>query len=407
MLRRRLPLLIAVFGLSAAAGAPASSADSISDRKQQVDSRIAALRADIASERKRERVLTTDIDSASSEIEALERRIDALTGVLAELEAELAAHRARLALLEARFREQTRRLEFLGREYTRAQRILERRLVDLYEVGDTDEVEILLQVEDLNDLIEKLDYFDQIGSQDERIASTLKRLEGEMRLARRRTAKTKSAVEEATAVLARKTDEERQAQAALVSERSALESARASKRTLLASVREDRHEDEEDLAAMEAASASLAATIQAAQASASAAPSSTGASASGADATPSASGFVWPVSGPVTSGFGPRWGRMHAGIDIGAPIGTPVRAAAAGTVIYAGGMGGYGNIVVVDHGGGLATAYAHLSAIWIGGGTVAQGTSIGAVGCTGSCTGPHLHFEVRVNGSPGNPLGYL
>jgi murein DD-endopeptidase MepM/ murein hydrolase activator NlpD len=109
----------------------------------------------------------------------------------------------------------------------------------------------------------------------------------------------------------------------------------------------------------------------------------------------------------VTSGFGSRWGRMHYGIDISAPYGTAVRAAASGRVIYAGGMSGYGNIVVIDHGGGLATAYAHLSSIWAGSGSVSQGQSIGAVGCTGYCTGNHLHFEVRVNGSPVDPLGYL
>jgi murein DD-endopeptidase MepM/ murein hydrolase activator NlpD len=112
------------------------------------------------------------------------------------------------------------------------------------------------------------------------------------------------------------------------------------------------------------------------------------------------------VSGVVTSGFGYRWGRLHAGIDIAAPAGTPVRAAASGTVIFAGWMGGYGNLVVIDHGGGLATAYAHLSSIWAGGG-VSQGQGIGAVGCTGSCTGNHLHFEVRVNGQPVDPFGYL
>ncbi len=98
---------------------------------------------------------------------------------------------------------------------------------------------------------------------------------------------------------------------------------------------------------------------------------------------------------------------MHEGIDIAAPSGTAVHAAASGTIIYAGWMGGYGNIVVIDHGGGLSTAYAHLSSIWVGGGSVSQGQAIGAVGCTGSCTGPHLHFEVRINGSPVDPLGYL
>jgi murein DD-endopeptidase MepM/ murein hydrolase activator NlpD len=102
-----------------------------------------------------------------------------------------------------------------------------------------------------------------------------------------------------------------------------------------------------------------------------------------------------------------RWGRMHEGIDIGAGYGTPIAAAASGTVIYAGWMGGYGNLIIIDHGGGIATAYGHQSSFAVGGGQVSQGQTIGYVGCTGHCFGPHLHFEVRVNGSPVDPLGYL
>ena len=113
------------------------------------------------------------------------------------------------------------------------------------------------------------------------------------------------------------------------------------------------------------------------------------------------------MSGVLTSGFGWRWGRMHEGIDISAPAGTPIHAAAAGTIIFAGWMGGYGNMVIIDHGGGLATAYAHMSSIWLSGGSVGQGTAIGGVGTTGSSTGNHLHFEVRVNGAAVDPMGYL
>jgi len=119
-------------------------------------------------------------------------------------------------------------------------------------------------------------------------------------------------------------------------------------------------------------------------------------------------GWVWPARGPVTSGYGYRWGRMHEGIDIGAPTGTPIYAAKAGTVSYAGTMGGYGNIVLIDHGGGIVTAYAHQSQILVGVGTrVSAGQQIGKVGSTGQSTGPHLHFEVRVGGSPRDPMGYL
>jgi murein DD-endopeptidase MepM/ murein hydrolase activator NlpD len=99
---------------------------------------------------------------------------------------------------------------------------------------------------------------------------------------------------------------------------------------------------------------------------------------------------------------------MHEGIDIAAELGTPIQAAASGTVIHAGWLGGYGNLVVVDHGDGLATAYAHASAILVAvGQQVSQGDTLSLVGSTGNSSGPHLHFEVRVNGSAVDPLLYL
>lgn len=128
----------------------------------------------------------------------------------------------------------------------------------------------------------------------------------------------------------------------------------------------------------------------------------------GGDGRVSGAGLTWPLRGPVTSGFGPRWGRLHAGIDISARSGTPIRAAKAGEVILAGSYGGYGNTVIINHGGGLATLYAHQSRVGTReGATVATGEVIGFVGSTGHSTGPHLHFETRVNGSPQNPRRYL
>jgi murein DD-endopeptidase MepM/ murein hydrolase activator NlpD len=399
---RRIRLLAALAGAALVLGAPSALAQSLYDRQADLDTRVSGLREDIEAAKAKEGVLSTEIEAASTRIAALAGDIDALATRIAVLEEELAEHRARLARLEDLFMEQTRDLEHLKRQYATAQRILEERLVELYQEGEEDSVGILLQVQSLTELLEQIEYFDDLGRQDRAISDQLKRLKGEMRIARERTRKTKAKVAEATQIIADKTAEQIAAREALVAEQNALAAARESKQGLLASTRDHRHEAEEDLEAMQAASASLAARIRAAQAAAQSAPSG-GSSGSGV----SSSGFIWPVNGVVTSGFGWRWGRMHEGIDISAPAGTPIRAAAGGTIIFTGWMGGYGQLTVIDHGNGLSTAYAHQSAVYAGGGSVSQGTVIGAVGCTGSCTGNHLHFEVRVNGSAVDPMGYL
>lgn len=119
-------------------------------------------------------------------------------------------------------------------------------------------------------------------------------------------------------------------------------------------------------------------------------------------------GCMWPVQGRVTSEYGNRWGRLHAGIDIAAPMGTPIYAAAAGTVIFSGQQSGYGNVIIIDHGGGFTTLYAHQSRLYAGDGqSVSRGDRIGAVGNTGRSTGPHVHFETRYGSSPRNPRGCL
>jgi murein DD-endopeptidase MepM/ murein hydrolase activator NlpD len=128
----------------------------------------------------------------------------------------------------------------------------------------------------------------------------------------------------------------------------------------------------------------------------------------GGDSRVSGSGVAWPASGSVTSGFGYRWGRLHAGLDIANGVGTSIRAAKGGRVILAGWNGGYGNCIVIDHGGGLTTLYGHMSRLAAGEGeTVKQGEQIGAMGSTGNSTGSHLHFETRVNGDPRDPARYL
>jgi murein DD-endopeptidase MepM/ murein hydrolase activator NlpD len=405
---RRLTLLAVIAAVAVVAGVPAALGQSLYERQADVNNRISGLRGSIAEAKNREGVLTGDIEAAGDRISSLEGDIESLSAHIAVLERDLAVHRARLERLRDLFDEQTRDLNHLKRQYRLAQRQLEKRLIELYQSDEADSLTILLQVQSLTDFLEQVEYFDDIGRQDRAISDEIKRLRGEMRVARERTRATKAKVADATAVLAAKTAEQIAAREQLVAERSALAAARSSKQGLLVGVREDRHEAEEDLEALQAASATLAARIRAAQASSSSGSSGgSGGSGGSSGSGVSSSGFIWPVNGVLTSGFGWRWGRMHEGIDISAPAGTPIRAVAAGTIIFAGWMGGYGQITVIDHGNGLSTAYAHQSAIYVGGGSVSQGTTIGAVGCTGSCTGNHLHFEVRVNGSAVDPMGYL
>ncbi|MFN2525571.1 MAG: murein hydrolase activator EnvC [Actinomycetota bacterium] len=122
----------------------------------------------------------------------------------------------------------------------------------------------------------------------------------------------------------------------------------------------------------------------------------------------SSQGFMWPLNGPITSYYGERWGRMHTGVDINGYTGQPVVSSKAGRVILASYYSGYGNCVIIDHGGGFSTLYAHLSDFAVSvGEDVGQAQIVGDVGCTGNCYGDHLHFEVRINGSPVDPLDYL
>jgi murein DD-endopeptidase MepM/ murein hydrolase activator NlpD len=372
--------------------APAA-AHNAHDRKAQVDSRLAQVNQKIAEARRREAALNAQIASVTTRIRSLERQAGDVSQDLAVLEHDLALQQEKLDRLNELFRLQTRKLIFLRAQYAAAVDRLNDRLVAAYESGNVSTLEVVLASHSFTDLLSRLDYVRRLAAEDRSIAASVGRAKAEMRVARARTKVVRRKVAVATRTIAVRTAQQRAVRDRLVSNENALSSARRQKRQTLADVRESKKEFIAEAEALARESASLAARIQSSQASSSVRPSS--------------SGLIWPVNGPVTSPFGMRWGRMHEGIDIGAPYGTPIRAAASGVVIYAGWMSGYGNLTVIDHGGGLATAYGHQSSIAVSGGSVSQGQVIGYVGCTGHCFGPHLHFEVRVNGTPVDPLGYL
>ena len=389
--RLALGLLLTLVLAAPAAGDPY-------DRKRAVDDRIATLNERIAEAREREGALTEQISAVTEKIRLLEDDVDQASTSLEGLESELSLHREKLTRLTTLLRLETERLVFLRRQYAEALERYNQRLITIYQTENVDTVAVLLSASSFSDLIEQLDYMSQVGELDRHITGEVGTAKEQIRRARERTKRMRTQVAEETQAIAVKTARARAERDRLLASQNALSTARSEKQTTLASVQHDREAFLHEVEGLSQVSAQLTAQIQGAQT----------LSASGATSAPSASGFVWPVSGPVTSTFGWRWGRMHEGIDIGAGSGTPIRAAASGTVISAGWLGGYGNLIVIDHGGGLATAYAHMSGYAASSGQpVAQGQTVGFVGCTGHCFGSHLHFEVRVNGAPVDPLGYL
>jgi murein DD-endopeptidase MepM/ murein hydrolase activator NlpD len=394
MMRRR-SLGLCALALALAFAAPAAG-DDIEDEKAAVDARIATLQAEIEAAQEREGVLTSQLSSVVSELEAAQAAVDRAEGALSALEAELAAEQARLERLTKRLREQTSRLHHLQAKHRQAVSVLEARVRAIYVSDSPDVLAFLVNASSFDDLIDNYEFLERIGLQDERIARQVEEAKEKAAAQRAATAATRRLTAASVSVIAARTEEARGVRDELAGSRDTLLAARSLKRSALSQSRETRAEYLAEVEALAAQSAALAQAIRDAAA---------GSTGSG---TPSAAGFIWPVNGTVVSGFGMRWGRMHEGIDITAGTGTPIWAAAAGTVIHAGWLGGYGNLVVVDHGDGLATAYAHASAILVAvGQQVSQGETISLVGSTGNSSGPHLHFEVRVNGSAVDPLLYL
>ena len=379
--------------------APAAGYDGVAERTARIDAEIGTLQQRIEAAREREGVLTDQIALVTAKIRALQDDVDSASARLDQLEGVLALHQRKLDRLNELYRLQTRRLVFLQGQHKAAEKRLSKRLVDIYTSEKTSTLAVVLEAGTFSDLLDQLEYLNEIGSQDERIANEVENAKLRMQETRNATRKTRAQVAATTREVAERTAEQRAVRDRLASNQRQLATARRDKSSALAGVREDKHEALDHIAELQAQSAAIAARIRSAQSSA-IVPAPTGQA--------SAAGFVWPVHGVLTSSFGWRWGRMHEGIDLAVPSGTPVVASAAGTVIVAGWMGGYGNLVVIDHGNGLATAYGHNTSVAVSyGQTVAQGQLISYSGSTGHSTGPHVHFEVRVNGAPVDPLGYL
>ncbi|HEX8645396.1 MAG TPA: peptidoglycan DD-metalloendopeptidase family protein [Thermoleophilaceae bacterium] len=362
--------------------------------------KIAEERERVERKKQKEGVLSTDISRYATRIRGLQGEIRSVSRRQAKLEVEVTEKRAELNGIRDRLERARSRLALLRARLIESQKILSERLVAIYKDGDPDILSVVLDSTSFGDFLDRTEFLDRIADQDQRVITRVRRVKREVTALTRELGDLEVRAEAARNAILAKRNEVLTVKNRIVEQRDELAQVRDGRAAILMRVRTSRKHAQEDLAALERQQAKVTAAVRS---------SGSGGPAPSAGPIRRGSGrFIWPVNGPVSSPFGQRWGRLHAGIDISAGAGTPIRAAASGRVILQGPTGGYGNYTCVGHGGGISTCYAHQSRYATSSGqSVRQGQVIGYVGCTGHCFGDHLHFEVRVNGSPVDPLGYL
>jgi murein DD-endopeptidase MepM/ murein hydrolase activator NlpD len=386
----RLRLLIAVVALPCALwilSPLGASGESLS-------SKIQHKRDQIAGKRSTEHVLTSSIAGYSHRIAVLQDDIAVLAARQARIQSDLDAKLARLSQIRTELRAERARLARLRARLVEARAALAQRLVELYKSDNPDILTVVLNSNGFADLLERSEFARRVGEQDNRIIVAVRVAKADATKTAAKLAGLEKEARTVAAAIQQRRDAVVQVKDDLAGRRDAYASARQRKQTVLASVRSDRQDLEGDLKALEAQQARITARLMQ--------------TSTGGPVRQGSGGLIWPVNGPIVSPFGMRWGRLHAGVDIAVPSGTPVHAAAAGTVAIAGWVSGYGNYVCIQHGGALSTCYGHNTSLNVSVGQhVGQGQVIASSGCTGHCFGPHVHFETRINGAPVDPMGYL
>jgi len=367
---------------------------------QNIGSKIQRKQDQIRWHKGRERVLSSDISGFTSKINELQGQITTLQTRQVRLQASLDAKRAELVKIQADLRRERLRLARLRARLAEARTALAKRLVDLYKADQPDLVTVVLESNGFADLLERTEFMQRVSHQDARIIGIVRTAKADATATAARLDKLENKAQLVADQIADQVTQVASVKGQLVDRRVRYADARSQKQTMLASTRDTRQSLEGDLKALEAQQAKIQAQL--------AAVSPGGSSGVSGPIRSGSGGLIWPVNGPIVSPFGMRWGRLHAGVDIAVPSGTPVHAAQSGRVAIAGWVSGYGNYTCIQHSGGLSTCYGHQSSIGVSvGQSVSQGQVIGSSGCTGHCFGPHVHFETRINGTPVNPAGYL
>ena len=363
----------------------------------ELQQKLQDARAKIESAKKQKATLNEQISDLDGRLAAVQKRLDGLGDQITGVEEKLSVTREKLVVLRKELRLKKLELVAAQAELELEQRNFAERAVLSYKSDDLDYVDVLLASSSFEDLISRVNVIHDLLGGNNRLVGGLESARDEVDAEKDAIAGRERAVADAAEVLQEKSDELAALRAAQAASQAAALAVRQQKAGALKGVNRDLAELERQENQILAESRALADVI-------------TGSSGSGQGT----GSLGYPVSGAIISPFGWRihpilgYRKFHTGVDFGVGYGTPIRAADSGTVIYSTWMGGYGNVIIVDHGDGLSTLYAHQSSVAVGtGARVTRGQTVGYVGSTGFSTGPHLHFEVRVNGNPVDPMAYL
>jgi murein DD-endopeptidase MepM/ murein hydrolase activator NlpD len=380
-----LAMLACVLVLGLRAGsAPASLQSKLDSKQHQLDKVL-----------QHKGVLTSTISHYTARIQGLEGEVAALRNREAAVQQKLDSKQRQLDRAMAELKREKAHLLVVRGHLKRALVGFRQRLVSMYETGEPDVITVLLNSRGWSDLLTRSVYLDRLQSQDQLLVGRVRELRNQARAVVDRLRTVRDRIQSARDAIAAHKQEIVRTRSSIQSHQSKLERARGKRRDALAKVTAHEQELDGDVSDLQAKVAAKLAPANALAA---------------GPVRGGSSGVIWPVNGPIVSGFGWRFGHseFHEGVDIAVPTGTPIRAAASGTVAIAGWVGGYGNYTCIDHGGGLSTCYGHQESFAVSAGQrVSQGQIIGYSDCTGHCFGPHVHFEVRINGQAVDPMGYL
>jgi len=348
--------------------------------EESLEDQLESLQNQAAEQQKKTDKVQSRMDTISEQLRQLQAEADDATAAYQTVRDQLNA-------TETKIDDNQTLLEKTEQELAVKSKLLDRRVRDIYIHGQLSYLDVLFGAHDFSDFMTRMDLLKRIIKYDYDLVSKVQQDRQTVVTARDALEKDKAAQVLLVADAKSKRDE-------------MLDKKRAKDR-LMDKMKYDRDTSERAYQELVAASKQVENLIRMSRYQYAGSPSGSGA-------------MIWPISGEITSPFGWRVhpitgdSRFHSGIDIAGDYGDPIRAAAAGTVIYAGWISGYGNAVIIDHGGGVTTLYGHNQSLAVSKGqTVAQGQVISYCGSTGNSTGPHCHFEVRVNGEPVSPLNYL